>query len=158
MGSAVGPLVIGVIVNVMDELAPKLRPRMGGGAPGAGESQFAFPSAFFGWSRRDDAFVVRDKVSDDDREGVCAELVAEWKRLEAEWAVGHESSDARWAPGMPGPNVPRRRRRRSYDWNDAGTRAVAHVTGYGRQPPGRRMVQWRIARAGMQSPHRRVAI
>ena len=40
-------------------------------------------------------------MNDAEREEVCAELAAEWKRLEAERAAGGKSSVARRAPGCP---------------------------------------------------------
>ena len=35
---------------------------------------------------------MRDKVGDAEREGACAQLVAQWSRLEAEWVVGAKSN------------------------------------------------------------------
>ena len=53
------------------------------------------------WSRRGNAFDVRYGVSDGEREGICDQLVAEWRRLEAEWVAGDMSGSARWVPGCP---------------------------------------------------------
>ena len=78
-----------------------LRFRMVGADPGPDGSHFASPSDCSEWSCRDSAFDVRDKVNDAEREEVCAELAAEWKRLEAERAAGGKSSVARRAPGCP---------------------------------------------------------
>ena len=66
MDDVVGTLVFVVIVNVKDGRASKLRLRIRGAAPGAGESRFAFPSDCFAWSCRDNAFDVCDNVGDDD--------------------------------------------------------------------------------------------
>ena len=99
MDDVVGTLVFVVIVNVKDGRASKLRLRIRGAAPGAGESRFAFPSDCFAWSCRDNAFDVRGGVSDDERDEVCPQLVAARRRLEPEWAAGNKSGVARWVPG-----------------------------------------------------------
>ena len=49
-----------------------------------------------------DAFNVRDEVNIDERVRACAELMEEWKRLEAEWAAGDKFNVSRWFPGSPG--------------------------------------------------------
>ena len=74
---------------------------MVGSASVAGESHFAFPWECFERMRFDNASDVRDEVDVEDREGVCAELVAEWKCLDAEWGAGDKSNVARVALGCP---------------------------------------------------------
>ena len=90
------------IVNVKDGRASNLCLRTGGAAPRANESHFAFPSDCFDGSGRDAAFGVRDRVGGDDREAVCVQSVAEWRRLEAERAAGDNFGVARRVRGCPG--------------------------------------------------------
>ena len=70
MDNVAGSSAFAGIANVKDEHASMSRLRTGGAAPSAGESHFGFQSNCFEWHRRDDAFDVRDKVSDDEREEV----------------------------------------------------------------------------------------
>ena len=44
---------------------------------------------------------MRDKVSEAEREEVCAQPVAEWSCLEAEWFAGDKSNVPRWVAGCP---------------------------------------------------------
>ena len=97
----VGALALAQIANVKGRRASKFRLRSRGTAPGAWESQFAFPPYCSAWSRRDNVFDVRDEVSEGDREEVRAQLVAEWKRPEAERAADGTSNVAQWVSGCP---------------------------------------------------------
>ena len=97
MNNAVGAMALALIVNVEDPRASKLRISMGGTAPGVGESHFAFPSDSFTWSCRGSFFDVRDELSVDAGQDVCAQLVVELRRLEA----GDKSKVARWVSGRP---------------------------------------------------------
>ena len=97
-----GAWVLEVIVSVKDGRASKLWLRFGGAAPGAGEPHFVFPSNVFGGSRHGNSFDVRDKLSDDEREDVCASnFLAGWSGLEAERVAGDKSGVARCFPGCP---------------------------------------------------------
>ena len=78
-----------------------MRLRLGGAGSVVGESQFVFPSDCIAWSRRGNAVDVRDGVDMDEREWVCAELVAERKREGVERAAGYKSSVARCVSGCP---------------------------------------------------------
>ena len=69
----------------------------GGAAPGARESHFAFPLA----ACRGNAFSMRGKVGDGEREDVCVQLAAEGRRLEVGWAAGDKSGAEQWVPGRP---------------------------------------------------------
>ena len=73
LGDIVGMLMFAEIANYIDRRASKLRRPTGGAAPGAGESHFVFPPDCLECSRLDDAFDVRGKVSNDEREDVCVE-------------------------------------------------------------------------------------
>ena len=73
-----GTLVFAEIVNVKNGRASKLRLLSGGAAPGAGESHFVSPSVCSEWPCRDNALDVRDVVSGNECEEVCAQMVAEW--------------------------------------------------------------------------------
>ena len=101
LADVVGPSTLARVVNVKEGRASKLRLRMAGTSPDAGESHFAFPSDCSAWSCRDGIFYVCVKVSDAEREEVCVQLFAEWSRLEAECASGDKFTVARRAPGRP---------------------------------------------------------
>ena len=97
MDNVVGSLALAEIAKIKGGNASKLRLCIAG----AGESHFASPSDCFWRSRRGSAFHVRDKVSDAERQGVCAQLVVWWKRLGVEWTAGDKSNVACWDPGCP---------------------------------------------------------
>ena len=79
----------------------EVAPSSGWHGPGLGGTHFVLASDCFAWSCRGGSFSVGDRVSDDDREGVCAQLVEEWECLEAERSAGNKSTVARWIPGRP---------------------------------------------------------
>ena len=51
---------------------------------------------------RDGASDARDRIAGDERVGVCVQLVAGWRRLEAKGAAGEKSGVARSFLGRPG--------------------------------------------------------
>ena len=100
MGDVVGMFAFAEIANVKG-CPGTLCLRLGGAAPGVGESHFVSPSDCFERSRRDGASDARDGVSTDEREDVSVQSVAKWRRLEAEWIAGDNSGVARRVPGCP---------------------------------------------------------
>ena len=96
-----GTLASALIVNAQESRASKLWFRFGGSAPGVSVSHFALPPGSFPRSCCVNAIDVRDEVGEADREGVRAQLVAEWMRFEAGWVEGVKSIVAWRSSGRP---------------------------------------------------------